>query len=213
MDMSGAIDFFAQEWAVIVEAPATFCVATVVIGTAVYLALRWRYQGQIESLNGLIVLKEAEVNDYKRKLDGATPAEAKERIDRLEQKVDSYRFRSRRSLSPNDLEIFSAVISRERNSSVTLIRDLRSPSANRLCKSLITAFQAGGWATTDHWNEGKNINAPVVLSVANRENLSAREAVVRDALTACDIPFTITSESRLPVSGPSDPIIYINSDR
>lgn len=52
----GIIEYFAGEWHVIGQAPATFLIATVLVAGLVYAAASWRFGGIIESQRAQIEL-------------------------------------------------------------------------------------------------------------------------------------------------------------
>ena len=54
---------------------------------AVWVAFSWAYGGVLASKNGQIELQDRQLADYPDKLTGATPEEAKAKIDAREDKV------------------------------------------------------------------------------------------------------------------------------
>ena len=81
----------AQEWPVIGAAPWSFASAVFVMACiivpVVWFAINWSYRSVISSRDGEINLLERQRDDYKDKLGGASPDEARARIDRLETQV------------------------------------------------------------------------------------------------------------------------------
>jgi hypothetical protein len=77
-----------QEWPMIQAAPWSFAAAVFVmiciIVPVVWLLINWSYSSVIKHKSGEISLLERQRDDYKDKLGGASPNEAKERIDSLE---------------------------------------------------------------------------------------------------------------------------------
>jgi hypothetical protein len=74
--MDAIVKYIVGEWHVITAAPATFILALMVSLTLIWLAMSWGY-GRENSL-----LKQ-QVADYKEKLSGATPSEARAEIEGL----------------------------------------------------------------------------------------------------------------------------------
>lgn len=93
---------FDAWWRVVTAAPHLSVLLILTCLIAGYVAARWRYAGKIETLEARLTLKDETVADYKRKLDGATPDEAKARIETLERLVAP--------LKPRDLTDGQALI-------------------------------------------------------------------------------------------------------
>lgn len=90
-DLFGRI---AQEWPVIAAAPVTFVGAVSAAALIIWLALKWSYQSVLDGKNGEIASKASEIallqrqrDDYRDKLSGASPDEAKAKIDDLERRL------------------------------------------------------------------------------------------------------------------------------
>jgi hypothetical protein len=66
--------------------PTFFVILVLIIGT-VWWVMDWRYGGVLASKSGQIELQDRQLADYRDKLKGATPEEAKAKIDALEDKV------------------------------------------------------------------------------------------------------------------------------
>jgi hypothetical protein len=78
---------FLDQVAVIWSAPRPFFLALAVLGGAIWLALIWRYEGVIANRDSEIKLVTAQRDDYQAKLGGATPDQAKAKIEALERTV------------------------------------------------------------------------------------------------------------------------------
>lgn len=68
-------------------APRPFILALIAATGLIWLAMQWRYNGIIENNTSANSLVTAQRDDYKEKLGGASPEQAKARIDGLEKKV------------------------------------------------------------------------------------------------------------------------------
>ena len=80
------IRYVLSEIRLIAEAPLVFGAAVLFLGAIIWAALRWRYSSIIEHRNDIIAL-------YKARLNGATPDQAKAKIDSLEGQVVSLKNR------------------------------------------------------------------------------------------------------------------------
>lgn len=74
-------------WPMIRANLPTFFVILVLMVGAIWVAFSWAYGGVLASKNGQIELQDRQLADYRDKLKGATPEEAKAKIDALEEKV------------------------------------------------------------------------------------------------------------------------------
>lgn len=78
---------FTKEAGVIFDAPYSFAIALIFCCVLVWHGIDWRYRKQLDDANSSIKLLERENADYKRKLDGASPDEAKQRLEAFEARV------------------------------------------------------------------------------------------------------------------------------
>jgi hypothetical protein len=78
------VDKLAIVWA----APRPHIVFIVLVATGIWAVLDWRYGGVIANRDSTIALLTTELDAYKNKLGGASPDQAKARIETLEQKVE-----------------------------------------------------------------------------------------------------------------------------
>ena len=67
----------------VVSAPIPFAVLLAILAFVIWRVLNHYYDERIASKNELLVLRDAQLQDYKDKLRGATPDEAKARMDAL----------------------------------------------------------------------------------------------------------------------------------
>lgn len=77
----------SKEFDTVQSAPIPFAVITFLVFLIAWRVYDQLYRRQIISLEALIALRNSQLDDYKDKLSGATPDEAKARIDRLEQQL------------------------------------------------------------------------------------------------------------------------------
>lgn len=63
-------------------APVSFAIAVVLLGTLIWLGLRWQYGSRLAH-------RDDEIAAYRRKLDGASPDEAAQKIASLEKRLDN----------------------------------------------------------------------------------------------------------------------------
>jgi hypothetical protein len=86
--MEQLIKYVLGEMREIRRAPLVFVTALLTLGAAIWWALDWRYTGIVSNRDLEISSLKTQRDEYKEKLGGASPDQAKARIDALEQKVD-----------------------------------------------------------------------------------------------------------------------------
>ena len=71
--MEGLLKYLQGEGQIVLQAPLTFAVVgAILVGITIMIA-NWYYAGQIASENSLIDLQKGRLDDYKEKLNGASP--------------------------------------------------------------------------------------------------------------------------------------------
>src|SRR5438105_854776 len=82
------VKYLLGEFRMIAEAPVSFAVVVLAAVLIAWWALDWRYSAVISNRDSQITLATAQRDDYRDKLKGATPEEAKAKIDALEHAVN-----------------------------------------------------------------------------------------------------------------------------
>lgn len=92
--MPDLIARFAKEGHVIADAPFSFATAVALAAVVIWGVVRWRFQAIVEHKNGEVALLQRQRDgykdqrdSYKEKLGGASPDEAKARIEELERRL------------------------------------------------------------------------------------------------------------------------------
>jgi hypothetical protein len=75
------------EWKAVIDAPAIFIFTLVVLAVGIWSAVSWSYRSLLRNKDGEMRLLERQLSAYKEKLEGASPEEAKARIDQMEQQL------------------------------------------------------------------------------------------------------------------------------
>ena len=130
------VQYVLDEARLIAEVPLVFGAAVLFLGAIMWAALRWRYSATIEHRNRIIAL-------YKARLDGATPDQAKAKMDSLEGQVLSLKNREWPKLTPAAVTDFERVLASQGSHVVSVLpqdRDLVF-----LARDLVDAFKRIGW--------------------------------------------------------------------
>ena len=120
----------------IAEAPLIFAAAVLLLSALIWAALKWRYANSIEQRNRLIAL-------YKARLDGATPDQAKAKIDSLEGQVNSLKNREWTKLHPAAVTEFESILAAQGSHAVSVLPQDRDSMF--LARDLVDAFKRIGW--------------------------------------------------------------------
>ena len=118
------------------EAPFVFGAAVLLLGAIIWAALRWRYSSIIDHRDRTIAL-------YKARLDGASPDQAKAKMDSLEGQVVSLKNREWPKLAPAAVTDFENVLASQGSHVVSVLPQDRDSVF--LARDLVDAFTRIGW--------------------------------------------------------------------
>jgi hypothetical protein len=130
------VQYFLGEVRLIAEAPLVFGAAVLFLGAIIWAALKWRYSAIIKYRNHVIAL-------YKARLNGATPDQAKAKIDSLEGQVVSLKNREWPKLTPAAVTDFERVLASQGSHIVSVLPQDRDSVF--LARDLVDAFKRIGW--------------------------------------------------------------------
>jgi len=130
------VQYVLGEVRVIAEAPLVFGAAVLFLGAIIWAALRWRYSSMIEHRNRIIAL-------YKARLDGATPDQAKAKMDSLEGQVVSLKNREWPKLTPAAVTDFESILASQGSHAVSVLP--QDKDSIFLARDLVDAFKRIGW--------------------------------------------------------------------
>lgn len=173
----------------IAQAPWSFAICLAVVAGVIFLVLRSLKAQEIADLNSRLTLRNDEISDYRRKLDGKSPEEAKARLDELEARIA--RLQPRR-LDAAQREMIRAAVAGIA-SHISIAADMAAADARGLVADLSAAFQGAGWAVS-HAMVGGPANPPPSgfgVSVADPDNLTGAQAAFVAALRSIGIDFDL----------------------
>lgn len=159
--MPAWIENLPAELKAIEAAPAIFVLVVAALAVGVWVLLSWSYRSQLsnkdaqlESKRSEIELLERQLSDFKQKLHGASPDEAKARIDELERQVKEL---MPRKLSPEQKQMIEQQLRRLGSShSITIAHDMSCSDGGKYADDFGRLFQALGW----------KVSRPSVLGVS-----------------------------------------------
>jgi hypothetical protein len=199
----------------------TFIIIAVLIFGAIWWLMDWRYGGIITSRDGIIANKDSEItlmrgqrDDYKEKLSGATPEQAKARIDALESRLA--RLEPRRLTETQRADLTARLrIPTGATYLVAVSRDMACADCSGLAADISRAFSgAGGWQISNPMMMGINNTPPhgIAVRCADINNPSPEARIVIEAMRAARIQFDLQPGAYVrPFSGvgPPEPAVEV----
>lgn len=185
-------DFFKQlsdVWPLVMGSPWEFAMLFAIVLLAGWAGGRFMFAERLRTLEGRIAAKDERIADYKEKLDGATPDEARRRLDEMELRLQAL---TPRRLPPDQAEILVSTLSKFVGS-VDIAHDLAASDSKAFVGDLAVTFRRAGWT----------VNLPVVMGISNHphtglavevadsSNLQKAENAVIIALKDANIPFDL----------------------
>jgi hypothetical protein len=166
------VEELAKEWALIIQAPWIAIGAVLGVAGLVWQVVSWSYAGRLSNAESELRLKNSQLDDYRDKLKGATPEEAKARIDALAADVSYLQKHALpRTLSESRLrDIETAARAAGFSTIAILYKELGFDTA-RLAEVLRSAFDAAGWG---------GITAPLSTGMMRYPGNGALAILVRD---------------------------------
>jgi hypothetical protein len=161
------LKYVLGEARLIAATPAIFIAAVLVVGVIIWTLLSWRYGGIIESKDSIIAL-------YKERLNGATPDEAKAKIDALERRVKLTIGSDWVSLSSSEIAKLSAEVASLPKRRIQVMYS--NAFGKDLAQSIADAFTRGGWNDM-HFSEGGGLGVGVSTGRGNGMAFDLKRAI------------------------------------
>lgn len=198
-------DYVLGEFAVIGEAPVAFFVSVLLAGGLIWRTVEWHFKTRLENSASTQALLERQLADYRDKLDGATPQEARAKIEALETRVNVL---EGPRLTEDQKNKMRPWLSAHRGNMIHLTQDSASASAQVFCRQVSDLFRQEGW----------NVRNPMVLGIGNPpktglaltvkdpEQMTLAQQAIASALTAAGIKFDIQKGGGGHPAGNQEPI-------
>lgn len=165
----------------------------------VWGTVNWAYQARLSGKDAEISLLQRQRDDYKDKLGGASPDEAKARIDKLETQIKSL---IPRKLTDDQRSRLAALLARMPGI-VAMVSDMAVFDARALAGDFTIAFNGAGWQTQASAILGPS-NPPlrgIGLIVPDPGLLTPKQALMVECLTAIGVEFDL-QRGNLMLPGP-----------
>jgi hypothetical protein len=201
------IKYVLGEMRVFAEAPVTFIVALLVLGGVVWWLLDWRYSGIVSNRDGTISNRDSEISllrgqrdDYKEKLSGASPEQAKAKIEALESRLAQLEPRRTTQDQRNKL-LEKLRLPSNIDYLVEIARDASTPDGVQYASDFLGVFHEAGWRTSAPIVMGIGnlpLAAGLIVQVSSLANPPSEGKTVLDALKYAGIPFAAQEIGPIP---------------
>lgn len=184
-------------WPLIWANLPTFAVIIALVIGVVWWLMEWRYGGVIAQRDGAINNRDSEIallkgqrDDYKEKLSGATPDQAKARIDALEERLA--RLEPRR-LSASQRAVLVSNVRHAGSFRLSLVSEMGSDSQQYAADFAAVFREAGTWVLSEGAVMGIGNRPPSGIAVrfADLNQPPAEAAILISALRAANVQFDI----------------------
>jgi len=195
--VESVVKYVFSELGVIEQAPVSFSLSLICIAGVIWKIISWRYTVIMEGYEARSKLQADQIADYKNKLSGASPDEAKARLDGLEANVAKL---APRSLSDEQSEGLIQQLSHDPGrANITLA--VSSPNAKLLHASLERCFRKAGYVINT-WitMETKITHDHIGLKVPIVDQLTQRQTRVLTALRKINLEVFVEYEPDHPAN-------------
>ena len=219
MDFGAAAQSVWNQFGTVAHAPVPLLAALILSWMLILWVFRRLFQNRIDNLQSLTDLREAQLQDYKDKLNGASPDQAKARMDALESRLfevlSQVAALAPRTLTDQQRRAALAVLDRFRGSRIKILSDAAAPDVKRLADALTATFNGAAW----HVETGivlEIANAPptgIALLVPDPARLTPPQKSIAEALRDAGLAFDLTPRIPAPESRHAAHILLTNPRR
>lgn len=201
--MESLLKYVVGEMRVIADAPFVFSAAVLILVGGIWWLMDWRYGGIVSNRDAEIALLRSQRDDYREKLGGASPDQARARIDVLEQRL---RIIEPRFLMPEQRKIlFEALkLAQNTNHAVVISHDGACADCNRYATDFMSIFtNIPGWQVKPSMFLGAGLKSPkgLTIFVPDPTHLLPEGALVIRAFEAAKLSFEIYKRNSAPDRG------------
>jgi hypothetical protein len=166
-------------WPMIRANLPTFFVIVVLVTGAVWVVIGWSYSGVLASKNGQLELQDRQLADYREKLKGATPEQAKEKVDSLERTIKMLAGARWEPLTKSQIDSLAGRLKEIKKSRAQIMYE--NAFGKELAQTIFEAFKQAGWSEAS-LSTGGGLGDGIVTG------WSSRAVAIKDALSAEKLP-------------------------
>jgi hypothetical protein len=164
----------AQEWTVIQSAPLSFVTVSAIAAVVIWFIVNGIYSIRLANKDGEISLLMRQRDDYKDKLGGASPDQAKAKIDALEKRIALTIGSHWMPLTGDEGARLTAALGvlEKRRIQVMYVNQL----GKELAQSIADAFTRAGWKDM-HFSEGGGLGIGISTGRGNGMAFKLKDAI------------------------------------
>jgi hypothetical protein len=186
-------------WPMIKANPAAFIAIVVAIAVVEWFILGFSYSGRLSSKDAQIELQDRQLSDYREKLKGATPDEAKAKIDELEKRL--VRIEPRR-FTDDQRKILTERARNDKHYMLAIQWEAGCPDCPIYAASLEDALKQAGWTVQNMMSMGvPQRPASGIAMIIPGPNNRDDAMLLRDALHAAHIDIEVVTASPMVSTG------------
>ena len=204
MGIQDILDWLGGQFAVIAQAPLVYIATIAAVAFVIWRIVEWHFKTRLENSASTVDLLNERLQDYKEKLSGATPDEARARMDALEARIEAL---GPRRISRDQQHKMIPHLDPFKGSGIVISVDGVSPDAAGLSAGMKAAFGMAGWHITNPTiiGIGSSPKSGIGLTVEDKSNLTAMQQAIVSAFRAANIEFDIKQGSLAGLSHPGRP--------
>jgi hypothetical protein len=172
--MSEWIVKLLEQWDTVKAAPIPFTIAIIIAAAIIWVAVEWSYRGILGSKNAQIELQDRQLADYRDKLKGASPEEAKAKIDALESTIRTTIGSRWKPLTQDESARLTAAVAPLPKRRIQVMYG--NQLGKDLAQSIADAFTKAGW-TEVIFSEGGGLGIGVSTGRGNGMALTLKRAI------------------------------------
>ncbi len=202
-----------QIWIAFKQAPIAFIAAILIASFVIWNIIDFRFSAKLEALEARNKLQLDQLEAYKSKLSGASPDEAKARIDKLEsqtkQLLEQVGTLIPRHITPEQIAKLKSSLGSS-SGRVDIEYDAAVADARRVQAELANCFSFAGWTVITPMVMGPSTSPPsgIAVFVNNVSQMTERENLVVNAFRNAGVSFDLV-QIRSSTSNPEKPDIEI----
>jgi hypothetical protein len=185
------ISHMGDEWRLVTHGPVLFIVSVLIVGSLAYGIARGQYEARMATLKERLDFKDDQVKEYKDKLSGATPDEAKARFDALERRVTQ--IGGRRLTRDQRDRLMHSVIGAGAGAFISIAYAMSQGDCGAYATDFARTFSDAGWDVENVATmglESESFRGTSVV-VTNATALQPLESTVLNALRNAEIQFDL----------------------
>lgn len=180
----------SEQVAMVMNAPIPFLLVIAAVAIGIWQLVKREFATRLANAESTIALQDRQLEDYKSKLDGATPDEARARIDALERRIEEQLSAlAPRRLTDEQRQAMVGVLDSAPGHHARVVYDAAIADTRSFAQSLMTAFDSARWVTSMSmiFGPGKPPKCGLALIVPDPTALTPPQQTIFEAFRAAGL--------------------------